>query len=54
MVTKNTHFHDLSAYFLSIPSIRLAKKMGCGISLKDATAFMGLLSTLGCLKGGRW
>ena len=51
---KKHTFPRLIPTFLPIPSIRLAKKMGCGISLKDTTAFYGLLSTLERLNGGRW
>ena len=53
-VQKKHTFPRLIPTFLPIPSIRLAKKMGCGISLKDTTAFYGLLSTLERLNGGRW
>ena len=52
---KKTHISTTYRHIFSLsPSIRLAKKMGCGISLKDTTAFYGLLSTLERLNGGRW
>ena len=51
---KKTHISTTYPHFSPYPLYLLGKKMGCGISLKDATAFIGLLSTLECLNGGRW
>ena len=51
---KKTHISTTYPYFSPYPLYLLGKKMGCGISLKDTTAFYGLLSTLERLNGGRW
>ena len=53
-VPKKHTFPRLIGIFPLYPFYLLGKKMGCGISLKDTTAFYGLLSTLERLNGGRW
>ena len=51
---QKTHISTTYPHFSPYPLYLLGKKMGCGISLKDTTAFYGLLSTLERLNGGRW
>lgn len=51
---QKTHISTTYPHFSPYPLYPLGKKMGCGISLKDTTAFYGLLSTLERLNGGRW
>ena len=51
---QKTHISTTYPHFSPYSLYLLGKKMGCGISLKDTTAFYGLLSTLERLNGGRW
>ena len=53
-VPKKHTFPRLIGIFPLYPPLSAWQKMGCGISLKDTTAFYGLLSTLERLNGGRW